>query len=303
MKTYNDIGIVSHDAGGANIILNFLIFEKINFNIFCKGPAKTIFKSYFKNFENMSLKDVVNKSSIIITGSSIKSNLELSAISMAKSKKKYCITFLESWGNFKKKFTRNNNLILPDEFWVSNKKEYELLRQEIPNIKCIIKPNYQLNILKKEIKLYIKNHIVKKNILYICDPFVDDSKDYFGVDDYWKINEKQLCEAFLKNVSFFEKKFDNIIIRPHPKENLSKYEYLKNKFNELPIIIRKHKNLSYEFANSNLIIGCASMAMVLAAQVGKKVISFLPENNNLEEIPYDGIKKVILKENNEIFYE
>ena len=79
------ITTVSHDAGGAKILLSLIKNEKDYY--FClSGPAKNIFKK-FKNIKISKIKDCIDKSRKILTGTSWPSRFEIQAIILAKKKK------------------------------------------------------------------------------------------------------------------------------------------------------------------------------------------------------------------------
>ena len=74
--------MISHDAGGANIIAKLIKKEKLNVDFFLKGPAKTIICKYFKkcNLVNSYSK----KYDLFICGTSLNNNLERKAIKYSK---------------------------------------------------------------------------------------------------------------------------------------------------------------------------------------------------------------------------
>ena len=79
------ITIVSHDAGGAEIISDWVLKQKKNFNYILKGPAIKIFKRKIKNIKISKSLKFIKKSKEIITGSSWGDLIEIKAIKLAKN--------------------------------------------------------------------------------------------------------------------------------------------------------------------------------------------------------------------------
>ena len=98
--------IVCHDAGGAEIVSNYIKNKKNDKYIFCiKGPAIKIFKRNIKNFKNNSQIKDYSKINKLIIGTSIKSKLELRYLNKANQLKIYTQCFLDHWVYYKKKLT------------------------------------------------------------------------------------------------------------------------------------------------------------------------------------------------------
>ena len=76
-KKFNKITVACHDAGGSEIICSLLKEKKINFFAFVSGPARKIFKKHFKILKKSNLNFALNNSDYLLTGTSIKVNLNL----------------------------------------------------------------------------------------------------------------------------------------------------------------------------------------------------------------------------------
>ena len=137
------ICLVSHDAGGGELLSSWAKNNRGVFLYNIKGPALRIFKKKFKNFKNSNQKIIKKKTNIFITGTSKKSTHELSFIKYAKKRKIKSISIIDHWVNYKERFSRNNQEILPDEIWVTDKIALNLAKK-IFNIRVILKRNYYL---------------------------------------------------------------------------------------------------------------------------------------------------------------
>jgi len=101
------------------------------------------------------------------------------------------------------------------------------------------------------------------------------------------MEEEALC-YFLANISALGKPVERILIRPHPSERAGKYNWAQHEF-DLPIEIGGARTLLEEIADSDFVVGCGSMAMVVALLAGKRVISCIPPGGGVGVLPHTGI--------------
>ena len=82
----------------------------------------------------------------------------------------------------------------------------------------------------------------------------------------------------------------SIIIRPHPSECLNKYDWVFDEFNHKDIKIDNKKTLLEQIFDSDIVVGCETMAMVVAILAEKEVISSIPPGGRACVLPYKEIK-------------
>ena len=70
------IGIICHDAGGAEILSSYCKAVSDDFIFTLDGPARSIFLRKLGNISNLNLETTIQNSDEIYTGTSGKSNLE-----------------------------------------------------------------------------------------------------------------------------------------------------------------------------------------------------------------------------------
>jgi hypothetical protein len=279
--------LVSHDAGGAENLSSWAKYNGFDY-IYCKGPAVKIFKSKIRFKNESSLKESIIKSDIIITSTSWDSDLELNAIKIAKNLGKKTISLLDHWNNYCERFTRNRKIILPDEIWVVDRYALNIAKKIFLKKKIKLLPNYYKFDIEKNI---IKN---KKrygnNILYLAEPIEDHAIKQHKDKNYWGYTEYTLLEYFFKNIHKITEKVGNIIFRLHPSEARNKYnKIIRNYFNKYKIHLSFDKKLSFDVNRSDIIVGCQSMAMVIALYSKKKVFSTLPTNIHKPVLPHKEI--------------
>lgn len=274
-KNFN-YGIITHDAGGAEIISSLLSYEKLKFTCYLEGPAKKIFNEKIINLKNDTLENTIKNSDIILLGSSWQSDLEYNALILAKKYKKLTLTVLDHWVNYLMRFKRNLELVLPDIILLCDDYAYELARKEFKNYKSNIFTidNYYFNQVKDEYnKLNISSNEIKFKYLYLCEPIIEPLIKMSKKIDFYGFNEFEILNKFLENV----KSDENILIRLHPSENINKYDQILKK-SGINYIISKNK-LIEDISVSEIVYGWCTMALVISKLLGKEIKFFNPTNN------------------------
>ena len=77
------ICLVANDAGGAEILKSFAYYSNSNLKFILTGPAKKIFK---KKTKINNYKKIIDKSDLVITGTSYMSDTEYKCIQYCKKK-------------------------------------------------------------------------------------------------------------------------------------------------------------------------------------------------------------------------
>lgn len=297
----NKIGIVSHDAGGAEILSHWVRknYSKNEYIFYLDGPADKIFKNnidleLINEVANCEIEKFVELSDLIITGTSWQSSIERKFIKSAKLQGKKVSSILDHWVNYQERFIIDDDLILPDEIWVCDEYAKKIAENVFKNISLKLIKNPYIENLKKNITTYLKlnSNIKTENMLYVCEPIRDHAKIQFGDENYHGYTEESALEFFLKRIDLLNIDYKNIIIRPHPSENIKKYNWVIAKFSNLNIVIDNEKNLMEQILSSNTIIGCESMAMVVGLIADKRVISSIPPGGRGCSLPHKSIQHI-----------
>jgi hypothetical protein len=280
--------IVASDAGAAEILSFFVKKKKYEYNYLLKGSAKKIFKKNLGKFNTISLKDSLKKTTLYICGTGWQSDIHIQVIKAARSKDIKVIAYLDHWTNYKNRFFKNNEYYFPDEIWVGDEKAYKIAKKTF-NIKVKKINNYYLDYIKKEFEYkFTKNKklLKKTNILYVTEP---TSK---VKNNQWKLNKYDYDEFsslifFLNKIKFIYKDF-KIRLKTHPAENPKKYNYILKKYN-YNIQINKTSNLINEIKNSEVVVGCNTLALYLAIVAKKNVLCSIPTKQR-SLLPFKQIK-------------
>ena len=285
------IAVISHDAGGAENLSSYIRQQAIDCYFVLAGPAQKIFERKLGSVKIGQLDEAIKNSDWILCGTGWQTDLEFNAIKLARSLGKRSVAFLDHWVNYKERFTRDEETCLPDEIWVGDVYAETLAKKIFPTILVKLVPNpYFLDIKNELSQLETRQSFPggKASILYVCEPVSEHAKLRYGDPEYWGYTEESALRYFLTNINSLDIPLDRIIIRRHPSEVAGKYLWAQREF-DLPIIQSDSGPLLNEVSESDIVVGCGSMAMVVGLLAGKEVISCIPPGGKPCVLPYQEI--------------
>ena len=271
------IAVVSHDAGGAEILSSWVRRCREDYCLCLEGPAKDIFERKLGACHSVSLGQAIAQSDWVLCGTSWDGKRERLAIVQAKAAGKKVVAFLDHWVNYPKRFEFNGTNIFPDEIWVGDEDAQKKVRTVFPEIPVILKPNpYFADIQMEFEKLEPLQHDAEKcSILYVCEPISLDATPKPGEEVCPGYSEEEALAYFLKNIDALRCNVGRVKIRPHPRERMNKYDWAAQ---EQPLLIQvgKDKTLIEDIAEADVVVGCETMAMMVALLANRRVISSIP---------------------------
>ena len=285
------IAIISHDAGGAEILSSYVRQQGIDSFYVLEGPARKIFERKLGPIETTPLEEAIRQSASIICGTSWQSDIELNAIKLARSQGKRSVAFLDHWVNYHDRFVRADRLILPDEIWVGDAMAEKIAKEIFSSLTVTIVDNPYVQDIREELaaietpRLPDPDHI---SILYVCEPVSEHALLRHGDAHFWGYVEEDALRYFLSNSYALGKPIERILIRPHPSERPEKYSWAQHEFS-LHIEMGGTRTLLEEVVESDWVVGCESMAMVVALLAEKKVISCIPPGGRPCVLPHTEI--------------
>jgi hypothetical protein len=252
--------VVSHDAGGAEVLSSWLkgivhYPPQSRIHYLLDGPAKEIFSRKLGVGSQTSI-DVASYDEIV-TGTSGAANLERDVVREAREKGVYVTTWLDHWKNYPQRVH-----VAPDQFWVSDEHAERLAQLTWPTAKVARFANPYLEEIADEIAVLddLREAPGKPQVLYVEEP---------GYEWNGKPCGSRFANPFLDRVSSLAGAGASILIRPHPSTAEARFPLAK------------------DVSWSDTVIGFDSMALVVALNAGRRVISLLPEGS----IPYEGIER------------
>lgn len=288
------VAIVSHDAGGAEVLSSYVRRQKLPCLYVLQGPAHKIFKRKLGNIETLPLNEAVHKADWALCGTSWQSELEIDAIKITRSLGKRSVAFLDHWVNYQERFIRSDELNLPDEIWVGDAIASELAGKIFTQTPIHLVENPYFMDIREEV---LAAPVVRSGdadrlvVLYVCEPVREAALRLHGNERYWGYVEEDALRYFLANVAVLGKPVERIMIRPHPSETANKYNWVKDEF-DLPIVFDSSHTLNEEIANSDVVVGCSSMAMVVGLLAGKRAISCIPPGGSRCPLPQPEIESM-----------
>jgi hypothetical protein len=289
--------IVSHDAGGAEILASYVAQQGLACSKVLAGPALRIFQRHFGQVETLGLEEAVASCESFLCGTSWQSDLEWTVLGRAAKAGKRTIAYLEHWVNYPERFVRNGIQHLPDELWVGDADAEILAKAHFPGTPIRLVPNPYLlktveNIRKLETagKLRTRGEV---NVLFVCENISDHAREQHGDPRWWGYTEVEALEYFFSCLASLEETVNTVTIRPHPSENPEKYLPVADRFRPMARL-SSGATLAEEIARADIVAGCESMAMVVALEAGKKVICAIPPGGRSSCLPQSILNKMQL---------
>lgn len=288
------ICVCSHDAGGAEILSSYVRQQGLDCTYVLGGPALKIFERKIGGVDCRPLADAIQQSDWLLCGTSWQSDLEWQAIEMARAMGKRSVAFLDHWVNYRERFVRGGDTHLPDEIWVGDPLAETMARRIFPELSIRLVDNPYFDDIRRELaQLGQLSETGTHNlrVLYVCEPLREHALREYGDERYWGYTEEDALRYFLSNFSALSGAVDRIVIRPHPSEASGKYDWAKQEF-DLPIVSGGAKTLFEEVAESDVVVGCESMAMVVGLLADRRVISCIPPGGKVCALPQPEIESL-----------
>lgn len=279
VNTSEVVTIVSHDAGGAEILASYVAQNGIACRFVLEGPAVNVFKRRLGEVEVLSLEEGISAGDWCLCGTGWQSDLEWRAIELVQNKGKRVVALLDHWVNYQERFLRNGIQHLPDEIWVGDVDAEILARDNFSQLPIrLISNPYFLDIKKQleDIKRVLLVGANKKEVLFVCENISEHARLKYGDERHWGYTEFDAIEYFLNNLNVLDEHIARVVLRPHPSDAPGKYDGILNAYSEV-VQMSTGRPLIQEIADSDIVVGCASMAMVIGLLAQKKVISCIPQ--------------------------
>lgn len=281
------IAVVAHDAGAANQIIA-LLKERARLDdlrVYMDGPAKRLWHCAFPEKECFAtLDEALDGSSSLIAGSGWASDLEYSAISIAKSMGLHSAAVLDHWANYQARFDRHGKTALPDEFWVMDSYARDIATSVFPGERVRLFNDYYLDGQVQR----IGDEAEKNRLLYLLEPARDDwgrgVPGEFQSLDY--LIERLPLLGLPENLL--------LVLRPHPSEEESKYyEWADiNRAQGYQIEFDNSAELAGAISKAQWVAGCESYALVVALASGRTVFCSLPPWGPTCRLPHEGLIQI-----------
>lgn len=293
MKSSDPIAIVAHDAGGAEILSSYVRRQGEHYQSRCRfvleGPARKIFEAKLGPIATLPLAVAIEQSSSVLCGTGWQSDLELDSIILSRQCAKRSVAFLDHWVNYRQRFVRGHGLHVPDEIWVGDAAGFDMARIALPGVPITLVDNpYFLDIAEALSNCETTPPQHGFAILYVCEPVREPALRQYGNELHWGYTEEQALRYFFDNIEVFKRSIVSIVVRRHPAEPSDKYLFLTQEY-DLPISFSHGRSLLEDIAASHCVVGCNSMAMVMALLAQRQVVCSIPPGGRACVLPQPGI--------------
>lgn len=289
------VALVSHDAGGAEILSAWLRQADVRQeNVFfvLAGPAQKIFAKKLGVLVHSELSEALTHADWVLTGTGWQSQLEWEAIHLAQKLGKPVAAFLDHWVNYRERFIRDGKLCLPNQIWVGDAEAKKIAQRNFPESVIALHPNpYFAEIRKQFAQFAARPAVQNSHFLYVCEPIAEHAVKQFGNAKHWGYTEFDALAYFLENAPRLSSQLQEITLRPHPAEAPDKYDAILQRY-DLPIKIGGKQDLIDEIAAADSVFGCHSMAMVIATLAEKQVYCCIPPGGPECSLPLPSIKRL-----------
>lgn len=288
------IAIVAHDAGGAEILASYVAHVRPECVLALDGPAVKVFERRLGAVTTIPVADAVTRADWLLTGTGWQSDIEWHALGHARVAGKRSVAFLDHWVNFQDRFVRDGRKHLPDEIWVGDEMALREARTCFPGVPIKLVPNPYFEDVRREIAARSAARLPREggvDVLFVSEPIRDHSQRRFGDERHWGYTEIDALRYLLNHLYLLGKKVRSVTVRPHPAEPLNKYDWVTQEFGA-GVVAGGRRHLFDEIADSDIVAGCESMAMVVALVAGRRVVCCIPPGGRPCSLPHAQIESL-----------
>lgn len=238
-----------------------------------EGPARILWENAFPETRTLPLEEALNNAALLLSGTGWASGLEHEARKSARTMGIRNIAVLDHWTNYRERFVRGGESILPDELWVADTDAEAEARRCFPDLPVRRLPNLYLEKLALDVTSYAPALARRdpRNILYALEPVRQD----WGHSS--ESGEFQALAFFLESLPALDiDEHVNIRLRPHPSDPPGKYDDWPLRYPKLDLAVEEGGTLAEQIAWADWVVGCETFALVIALQAGRIAVSSLP---------------------------
>lgn len=292
------VALISHDAGGAEILSSWARRNGQAAVLVAEGPAVAIFQRKCPEMKPMPLPEAVSAADWLLCGSGWQSALERDAIRAGRFAGKKTVTFLDHWVNYRERFEENGQLVLPDEIRVGDEDALRIAKSVFPGHPVVLEDNPYVLDLRDEIGAVAALPQARGRtgkILYVCEPIADHAAQAYGDARHFGYTEHDALQFFLDKLDLLDAGSPSIVIRPHPSEKAEKYAWALAASRQ-PVSFGGCNTLLAETLAADIVVGCESMALIVGLLAGKRVVSSIPPGGRPCRLPQASIEHLTVLE-------
>jgi hypothetical protein len=231
----------------------------------------------------------------VITGTSWASDLEMGLRDAARVQGIRTAAYLEHWANYRERFGYPGPWLerLPDEVWCPDRESLALCRNlGFPASRLALKGNPYLDEMVRGIRdLGLREE--EGTVLYVCEPIRAHMEKAHGNPLHLGYDEFDAIQHFFAASARWDSPPRRVLVRKHPSEPEGRYDAFLEPFRTgMDIEATRGTTLLEDIARAATVVGCESMAMVVALAAGKRVRTSIPPQGQPGRLPFRDILPV-----------
>jgi hypothetical protein len=243
------------------------------------GPARAVFARRVPDLASLAAAPAVEGFDLVLCGSSGRSDHERRMVRSARDAGVRSAVWLDHWVNYPARFD-----VLPDELWVCDEHAARIARETVPGPPVIVRGNPYLEDAAAEILALEGPRGPVERVLYVTEPTTAVALAATGDPLGWGYDERVALRRYLERRPAGE-----LRVRRHPAEPPEKYAPLLAEFG---VAASTGTTLAEDIAWADTVVGCDTMAMVVALAAGRRVISVIPPGGRPLSLPFAEIERL-----------
>ncbi len=283
------LAVVCHDAGGANLIFAWLhalaavdVALAPKCRVLLRGPAERLWAQRPLPQVHIcgSIIEVLDGARALLSGTGWASSLEHDARIAAKARSIHSQAVLDHWVNYRERFVRNGEMVLPNAILVADEYAEAEANRCFPGVPISRCANIYLQEVVQSIASLNEEVL---DVLYVLEPiranWAGEQGGEFEALDYFA----DKMRALVGNSPC------RLRLRPHPSEPPGKYDSWIERHGHLKAGLDGSSTLAEAISHARWVVGAETFAMVAALAAGRVVVSTLPPWAHRCRIPYPQI--------------
>jgi len=272
------VAVVAHDAGAANIIQAWLQVEGIaDCRPAMAGPAGRIWAENFPHAPLLTLEEALVGARSVLSGTGWASDFEHRARASARARGIPSVAVIDHWVNYRERFQRDGEEILPDLVWVTDSDALAEARRAIPEVAAIERPN-----------LYLRSQAVaagrrptRGDLLFVAEPARSDWGQ--GIPGEFQTLDYLAAHRDTAGID----PDAPLRIRPHPSDPAGKYDaWIAS---HPGACLDESADMAEALRDASWVAGLQSTALVIALEAGRPAICALPPAAPPCSLPQSGL--------------
>ena len=177
--------------------------------------------------------------------------------------------------------------MLPDELWVCDEHAERIARATVPGPPVLVQGNPYLEDQVAEVRACERPRPPGARVLYVTEPTTAVAALATGDPLGWGYDERDALRGYLERLP--ADPASELRVRRHPAEPAEKYAPMLAEFG---VAASPGGSLAEDIAWADTVVGCDTMAMVVALAAGRRVVSAIPPGGRPLSLPFAGIERL-----------